>query len=108
MKIPSITLLLLLALATFASAQRPGRQDRQLNGYTDRVTADLAANALTKEDADELTREIAHVQGIVDSPEPMTIQTKRDVNRDIAKIEKSLGEKEAAAKANAAAASPTP
>jgi len=107
MKSPIITILALIGAATVAMADPQGAITAHLKQLSDKVDADLAANAITKVDGDELHQQIDHVQHISDSEPVLTHKTHLDLARDIGKIEKSLAEKEAAVKATANA-SPTP
>lgn len=111
MKAFAISLLLLLPLARIASADPDpapfiNGQIKQLNK---KIADDLASGALTKADADELKREVDHVQKVEDSEPSLTPKTRANLREDLSKISKDLERKEAEAKAmGSATPSPTP
>jgi len=111
MKALAFSLLLLIPLARTASADPDpapfiNNQIKQLNKSID---ADLAAGTLTQADADELKRQVKHVQAVEDSEPSLTPKTRRDLREDLSKISKDLERKEEAAKATGSASpSPTP
>jgi hypothetical protein len=77
--------------------------NHQIKELTKAVADDLAAGKLSQADADELNRDIQHVQSVENSEPELTVRTRRDLREDLSKIDADLKRKEAAAAANASA-----
>ena len=77
--------------------------NHQIKELTKAVADDLAAGKLSQADADELNRDIQHVQSVENSEPELTVRTRRDLREDLSKINADLKRKEAAAAANASA-----
>jgi septal ring factor EnvC (AmiA/AmiB activator) len=109
MKTPLISSGLLLALAAGALADPDPAPfiNKQIAELNKKVDADLTTGALTQADADELKREISHVQDIEQSEPSLTVRTRRDLRQQLSKIDQDLKRKEDQAKA-LASPSPTP
>jgi hypothetical protein len=78
----------------------------QLKQLENKISADLSAGALTKNDGDELTREIASVRKVEESEPSLTGRTRRNLRQEVSRIQKNLERKEAQSRA-LASASPT-
>ena len=100
-------LLLPMTATLFVTAAAYAGPKEAVDGFTKRLNDDIAANALTKPDADELKREIGQMQAIMEQDPNRTKKTNRDLERLSTKISKDFDRKEAQAKAEAAQ-SPTP
>jgi len=109
MKTHLITLLSVTALCAGALAEPDAAPfiNGQLRQLENKVSADLTAGALTKNDGDELNREIANVRKIEESEPSLAPATRRALRQQVSRIQKDLERKEAQSKA-LASASPTP
>jgi hypothetical protein len=82
--------------------------NHMIKQLTQAVTDDLAAGKLSQADADQLNREIKHVQSVETSEPVLLPRTRADLRNDLAKIDAELKRKEAAVAASAtASASPS-
>jgi len=101
MKTHIISLLSLAALSTGALAGPDAAPfiNGQLKKLEKKVEADLAVGALTKNDGDELNREIASVRNVEQREPSLTRATRRDLREKVSKIQKDLERKEGQSKA---------
>ena len=106
MKIPFVSLSMLVLIATGAMAGPDRAINGQIDKLTKKVSEDLAGGMLTQSDADELNREISQVQGVEQSEPSLTRRTREDLREKLSKIQKDLERKEAQAKALASPSSP--
>ena len=96
MKTPILSSLLLFAIAAGAVADPDAAPfiNHQLKELEKKVDGDLAAGALTKNDGDELKREIGQARSTEASLPSLTPATRRNLREQISKIQKDLELKE--------------